>query len=328
MHYKRLVYSLLQYTYMIRAILVTCYLVLALPLYSFAQTTSDLIGSGPSLTISPRFPEPNQTMVVSLDDYASNLAGNTVRWFVDGQELIDQINQRQVTITAGPEGEDQLIRALIIPEQGIPLEVDYTVRPYYLDLIIEPQTRVPAHYTGRALPSIGSQVNVTALVSADTPASELAYTWQVNEIVLFRGAVRGQNRVTFTMPQGSAIVTVSVSDGERELASRSIELVNNEPLLHFYATNPLYGVSQLAIQERFILLGNSATIRAEPYYLDLTTYNNPDLLEWKTQGTSGMSRTTNPYELLLNRTNLGTVGFHVRNLTQVLQGAQGNFSVE
>lgn len=313
---------------MLRVLLYFCLLVLVLPFGVQAQVTSSLVGSGPSLELSPLYPEPNQQVVVRLNDYASNVGGGTIRWFINNQELPEYTNQRQITISAGSEGKGQEVRARVAPRDGLPLDIERTITPYYLDLIIEPQTRVPAHYTGRALPSIGSQVNATAILSAPNSPTELIYTWRINDTVLYSGPVRGQDRAVFTMPQGSAVVSVSVSDGERTLASRSIELLNTEPLLRFYATNPLYGVSRLPINERFILLGSSATVRAEPYYLDLTTYNSPDLLEWKVDGGVGGTRGSNPYDLTLTRNGFGNVGFHVRNLTQVLQGTQGGFAVE
>lgn len=311
-----------------RVLLFICLAVFLAPFGTSAQVTTSLLGSGPSLELSPQYPEPNQVVTVRLNDYASNAGGGTIRWFVDNEELPEYTNQRQITVVAGPEGKNQRVRARVSPQDGLPLDIDRTITPHYLDLVIEPQTRVPAHYTGRALPSIGSQVNATAILSADVPPSQLIYNWRLNDTVLYSGPVLGQNRAVFTMPQGSAVVSVSVSDGERILASRSIELLNTEPLLRFYAINPLYGVSRLPLNERFILLGGSATVRAEPYYLDLSTYNTPDLLEWTVDGGVGGTRGNNPYDLTVTRTGVGNVGFHVRNLTQVLQGTRGGFAVE
>ena len=313
---------------MLRVFLCLCLVVLSTPLYAAAQVTGSLIGSGPSLDLSPRYPEPNQLVTVSLNDYANNAGGGTIRWFVDGQELPESTNQRQISIVSGPNGKNQLVRARVTTQDGLALNVEHTITPYYLDLIIEPQTRVPVHYTGRALPSVESQVNVSAILSAPLSPNQLIYSWRINDTVLYSGPVLGQNRAVFTMPQGSAIVSVSVSSGERLLASRSIEIFNTEPIVQFYATNPLYGVSRLPVHERLILLGSSATVRAEPYYLDLATYNAPDFLEWTVAGGVSGTRTSNPYDLTVTRSGIGNVGFHVRNLTQVLQGTQGGFAVE
>lgn len=313
---------------MVRLSVFALTLFIALPLWASAQITTGLVSSGPSLDLLPPHPEPNEPVVVRLNDYASNVGGGTIRWYVDGQEYVDQVNQRQITVMAGGSGKDQIIRARVTPPDGLPLDIERTIKPYYLDLIIEPQTRVPAQYTGRALPSIGSQVNATAILSANKAPESLTYSWRINDSVLYNGPVLGQNRVSFTMPQGSAIVSVSVSDGSGVLASQSIELLNTEPLLRFYSFNPLYGVNRLPISERFILLGSNATVRAEPYYLDLKTYNTPDLLEWTVDGGVAGTRGQNPYDLTLARTGGGTVGFHVRNLTQVLQGSRGGFMVE
>jgi hypothetical protein len=268
---------------------------------------------------------------VSLDDYSSDVSGASIRWRVGGVERPELANIRSIEVTTGEPDIAIKVEALLTLPSGESVLAATTITPRYFDLLIEPQTRVPFHYTGRALPSTGSTVNATALLSGKAANKNLLYTWRLNNVVLMGGPLMGQQQISFTMPQGSGVLEVTVEDPTTGiLASRSIELLNANPFLHFYPISTLYGMSSRPITEVYTLIGASATVLAEPYYLDLRTYNNPDLAEWTLEGGYTGTRGTNPYELTLVRGfgGKGGVGFHVRNLTDVLKGAQSGFTVQ
>ena len=78
------------------------------------------------------------------------------------------------------------------------------------------------------------------------------------------------------------------------------------------------------------LVGLSTSVQAEPYYLNVLTYNNPEFLEWEIDGRQTNQTTSNPYEITLGRdsgTGVSEVNFHVRSLTDLLQGGEGSFRV-
>jgi hypothetical protein len=204
----------------------------------------------------------------------------------------------------------------------------------YLDIVVEPQTRVPAFYRGRSLPSIGSQINATAIVNGNQiKPEELLYTWRINNETIEGGTLRSQNSVSFTMPRGKfATLSLEVrkAQGGETLAKRLLDITNNTPLLHFYEKNILLGFSTKAVGDNLPLIGNELTVRAEPYYLDLRVFNRPDHLEWEIDNTPTANPGGNPYEVTLSQTSLGgssIIGFHVRDLDQVLQGAQSSFRI-
>ena len=200
-----------------------------------------------------------------------------------------------------------------------------TIRPIYLDIIVEPQTHVPDFYSGRALPSIGSIVNLTALLNDGSMVnSELIYTWRVNDQVIDAGPVRGRNKVSFTTPQGSSIILslqVTRLDGT-VLARRSLVIPSVSPEVVFYEMNTLYGLSSQAVRSNFNMSGNSATLMAEPYYLDSRVYNQPSLAEWKIDNYPAGSSGNNPYAITLERTGnpgIADLVFWLRNVPALLQ---------
>lgn len=297
-----------------------------IPSFGFAQVTTSALGGGPNLETLPAYPEPFSAAVVTLNNYAGDAAQNSIIWRVNGKEQPGARNNRELSFSTGNAGEAVTIEAVTALGR-----IQKVIFPHYVDVIVEPQTRVPAHFGGRALPSIGSTINATAITSSNVPAQNLVYTWRLNGAALSSGPVRGQQQISFTMPIGGGVLEVLIESDSGVVGSQNIELLSTSPFLHFYSNNSLYGLSTIPLGEKLSLVGNSATVRAEPYYLDIRTFNNPDIAEWGGEGAFSASRSSNPYEITVIRSGLpvgSSANFHVRNLTEVLQGAQGGFTIQ
>jgi hypothetical protein len=240
-----------------------------------------------------------------------------------------------VTITAGAAGTSQTLTALLQTPNNQEQTVSVTINPIYLDLIVEPQTRVPDWYQGRALPSYSSQINATALLHNGTtfldPAS-VVYTWRIDRDPIEGGAIRGGNKVSFLTPRGRGpvlFVTAANIQG-KTIASRAILLRTVLPEMLYYEKHSLYGQSTLPIKSAAALIGNVLTLQAEPFFLDTRVYNQPDIAQWEINSIATDNGASNPYEITLSRagTNGRTmVNFHVRSLREVLQGVEASVTV-
>lgn len=297
----------------------------------YGQLTQSLSGTAPEVVISPLFPVPGSTFTASLSDYAVGNSGGGVTWRFDGVLQPSLTNQRTITVTAPDVGKRLVIEARSVTAEGVAVSGSSTIRPHYVDLIVEPQTRTPTFYKGRALPTTESQVNVTAIVNAGAiPPADLIYRWSVDGGVLFGGPVRGQSQVSFAMPIGIANLTLEVERaGEGTLGRRSVTLLPSEPTLRFYEVSPLYGLRTRPTQTLGII-GNSTTVRAEPYFLDLRTYNAPDIAVWEINNATANGGSANPYDITLVRNGSGgeaLVDFHVRSRLNVVQGVRDSFLV-
>lgn len=313
-------------------------LVLALiitPFYSVsAQVSSNLGNSGVVIELSPKYPEPNSVFKASINDYSITAQISSIKWRVNGEVVPNADNLRTISIEAPAVGRTANIEAAIVFSTGGNQVIKKSFTPVYLDVVAEPQTKTPAFYRGRALPSVGSTVNLTAVVSGSgISTSNLFYTWQVNNKVINGGSIIGNNKSSIVMPPGQqALVTVSIQSADGSFSIRkSLEIASVSPKLYFYELNSLYGLSQRPFTS-LGLIGNSVTVRAEPYYLDVNTYNNPDHLEWKIDGAVNQSKSANPYEMTVARIDDYTSGIsraslHIRNMTQLLQGVEGGFQI-
>lgn len=298
-----------------------------------AQTSLNSLGGGSEIEInlSPAFPEPGQKLVVSIGNFSSDLYGSEITWSRDGIVIPDAKNVREFVLETGKDGREIALDLSVLSPNGSTRNVSRVIQPIYLDIILEPQTHVPTFYHGRSLPSPGSIINATALIFGNnTPIANLIYTWEINQSFLSGGGQRAQNKVSFETPQDSKVLLtldVSTIQGER-IARKSMLIPTVRPSLKFYEVNTLYGVIPRPVTN-FLLLGNSTTLRAEPYYLDSRVYNNPDVSTWKIDN-QALSSGSNPYEITVQKilsSGTSNVSFQVQSVSKLLQGAKANMKV-
>jgi len=307
-----------------------CLGLLLVPSISWAQL--DLPGSGPTLSVEPRVPAPGATYTVRLNDFSS-AGGGTIDWFVDGEPASGVQNLRAISLPAGNIGEETTITVRSTSVDGGVLQTTTTVTPAALAIIVEADTSVPQWYQGRAMPSIGSPVIITAIPndgSGDAPA-DYTYTWRFNNDVANAGATAGQFQNTFTMPLGRfATVRVTVTDSDGTLvAERSIGIPPQAPELHFYEISALRGVSPLSIGANYNLIGSEVSIKAEPFYMT-NNAATAQLREWSVNGRTIENPNTDQTTITLQNgggQGFFAVDFHIRNLQELLQGVEKGFNV-
>lgn len=301
--------------------------------FSSAQISSEPGQMGVSIVLENDNIKPFSANTASLDNYSLSLQVTNISWKIDGRTIPEAQNQRSVEFTSKDVGQTTTIEVTVETFEKLNFSAKRIVTPIYLDIIFEPQTKTPSFYKGRALPSIFSTVNLTALVNG-TPdnANNYIYNWSLNDTNITGGALRGKYKVSTEVPAGYQnviVLSVSTLDGI-PVASRSLALSSVEPKLLFYETNTLHGIKNIPIRDSLNLIGNSVSVKAEPYYIDINTYNKPGLLEWKVDGIRSPSSGNNPYEVTLSKQGLNgvsNVNFHVRNLNNFIQGTQGSFKV-
>lgn len=282
------------------------------------------------IELQPEFPRPGESVTARINDYGNLSYGATITWVLNGDVIPGTLNQREITIIAGEAGKTQTLQAIFSKETSGTEGLSVSFTPVYLDIVIEPQTHTPDFYLGRSLPSIGSLVNVTALISGNGFLNpDLIYTWRFGQQILEGGALRGRNRISLTMPMGrSEVLTVEVAklDGSI-IARRSLYLPSVTPEVTFYEVNPLFGMSKKAATGGVQLISNNTIVQAVPYYLDTRVYNDPAVIKWELGGVTTDNPAGNPYEITLQRTGMTgstKLNFHVRDTKQILQGAESS----
>ncbi len=286
------------------------------------------------IRINPPIPQPREEVTATISDFRPDSYGSTISWIIDGNEILQSKNHRSITFRVGESGKNQSVKVLLTKPNGSQSTLEKILRPVYLDLIIEPQTRVPNFYLGRSLPSIGSIINVTSIIS--TPEiidTDLIYIWKLNQKMLEGGSVRNREKISFATPRGNdSILSVTIQDLRGQVvASKSILIPSVTPKIYFYEMSPLFGVSQKTISKVFTLSGDNAVIQAEPFYLDSRVYNEAGLKEWKLNNVSFINDDTNPYLAFIKRTGdsgFANLEFHVRDTKgEILQGDEAGIRI-
>lgn len=315
-------------------ILLLLVLFLSSPAFSHAQLGDEIFYEAQSgLVLQPEYPAPFETYTVTLNDYSTNFYGAQVSWYLNNRLLSDSENQRSLTLQAPDVGFVDSLKVVLTAPGGATQTVTAAIKPVYADIIVEPQTHVPDFYTGRALPSVGSTVNLTALINGSAAnAAQRIYTWKVNNVVLESGPLRGRNEISFSMPQDRvSVISLQISDlSGAIIAKRALSISSALPKLLFYEVSTLYGIERRALGKSFSLIGSSATLRAEPFYLSSKIFNNPNILTWKVANTEIATPSNNPYEVTLQKTGfpgITDIGFHVRSTDIILQGVEKSISV-
>ena len=301
-----------------------------------AQFDATQFGETPqtAITLNPTHPSPGDLVTASLDDYSGGVYGSEITWRYNGEVLPGPVNQRQIQFIAGTAGSEAMVEATLSLPTGGTQTLQEVVSPVYMDIIIEPQTRVPDWYAGRSLPSLGSQINATVLLNNGSfiDSQSVVYTWRVNNKVIEGGPIRGGNRVAFPTPRGgSVIVSVNATTPSGEtIANRAVSINIVLPELSFYEKHTLYGMKSIHVTANTTLVGSILTVQAEPFFLDTRVYNNPDVAEWEIDNVRTNNGSDNPYEITLRRSgNNGStnVNFHVRSLREILQGSEESTTI-
>lgn len=290
--------------------------------------------TGSSLTLSPQHPEPSEQVQVSLNDYSINTNGATISWFVNGEEVVSAANERTLTIRTGALGETiEVVEVTTLPS-GAEIRAKKDITPVRVDMLIEADTLTPLFYNGRAIPSEGSVVSVTAIpFTGESVAPEnYSYTWKVRDDVVGGGAQFGKNSISFASDFGKNIpVSVEIHDAEGGLVSGESAIVPlADPELHFYEINPLRGLSEHAVGSNYIFIGDEVRVRAEPYFLDASLLRNNPHTEWKLNGRSVENPSRDVQEITLRKQgDRGSFNleFHIRNLNQLLQGVKDTITI-
>jgi hypothetical protein len=322
------------YYYSMRSLLMPLFFLTfsLLPALVNAQGLDSIGRIQPELNLTPTFPEPGVPVTIAITNLIGDRAGASIRWEVNGESFPNLNNSREIEVTAPDLGEETVVAATLTLGTGRVERISTSIVPNYLDVIIEPQTHVPSFYTGRARPTVGSTVNVTALLFGITESPEdLVYTWRVNGQAIDGGSVRGGFKTNFRMPADFEVVLsldVSTPSG-RVLARTSEVLIGAEPELHFYENHTLYGLSSISLDNRF-LNESTMTVVASPYYLDSLIYNDPDIIEWEIDGRDVATPVNNPYEITVSANDsVGSsqVSFRVQSTTRFLQFARNSIRI-
>ncbi len=304
------------------------------PLVSAANLAIPNATESVFLTTATAHIKPNSTIELELNAYTINMAGATVRWYINNIEVVGSRNDRSLSLTTGDLGTTQVVKAVISRPQGPSVTASYTVTPTVVDIILEANTYTPPFYEGRALPSDRSTVRAIAVPHTGkvlNPAT-LSYDWRLGGDLIGGGAALGKQMVEFVMPRfHNQNISVTVHDSQgRLLASERLVLNATNPELLFYEYNPLRGLGHRALTNGSVLIGEEITVEAAPYHIDADLMRSGTTYRWRVDGQTVNNPNNPPFQIVLSKqgeVGSARIGLELTTGRTIPQQVRGDFGL-
>jgi len=252
-------------------------LLLLLASFGIALSSSAQLGGfeSLSLTLSPEYPRPYQSVTVIPQSSSIDLAASSVRATVNGVVVSQGSGAEPIYVTLGGPGSVTTV-SVTATYQGQTYQKTLTIRPADVALVIEPVSTSHPFYKGGALVSAEGRLRIIALPDlrsgngAVIPADQLVYTWRNGEQVLQAASGIGKSTLTATAPvrYRDARISVTVTSQDRSVVGEATTTIAPaDPLVRVYRNDPLLGPRfGTALPRRVTLDGTEETFRAIPYY--------------------------------------------------------------
>ena len=237
-----------------------------------------------SITVSPRYPRPYETVVVTLKSNLVDLLRGDNRISLNGAVLDEGVGIRSASFVMGGSGETTTIEAAVTVD-GQTFTKELVLRANDVALIMEPVATSHPFYLGGVLPAPEGKLRLVALAHFETtggsliPPQDLVYEWRLGEQVLQNESGAGRYVLTATAPvkYRDARVTVTATTKDGSLSGETSILVSpSDPVARIYRNDPLLGVRyEEALSGSVALSGDEETFRVIPYFFEA-----PPVLSW------------------------------------------------
>lgn len=232
------------------------------------------------LTLSsiPINPKPGDQIVVSAQSYATDLTQDNTTWTYNGKTIASGIGITQVTVMAPGSGVTGI---LVLTVSGTGFSVASTslsFLPGSVDLLWEgADSYTPPFYKGRALPSVGGVVRVTAVPTITAPKN-VSYRWSQNSSALPNSSGYNKSSLLFQNDPLTPTEHIDVTATSGTFSGEdSIDITPGSPALVAYFSND--GFTDYANgSTNTLTTGNPGTIiHFEPFYFSAPHNINKDL---------------------------------------------------
>lgn len=279
--------------------------------------------SGPEVlvTLSPENPGANEDVTATLQSFSLDLDRSQISWYINDEEKTSGPAIKFFKFRMGPSGTEVRLTVRVDAGDDLTAEKTLVMNPANVDLVYEAQTYVPPLYRGKAPPTQGSIVRITAMPSFidgngnKIPQESLIYEWQKNFSKDFGASGRGKDIFLVTMPTGlsSTNIKVRVSDSSGVLvAENKLSLSPTTPDVRFYEEHPLLGTRyERALGRAISMRSTELSLRAEPFGLYVS--GAPLFYSWSIDG-SGVVPHADAKNVLTLRQGTGTKGSSVLSM--------------
>lgn len=222
----------------------------------------------------------------------TNISDNTsvFDWYLDDQPMLLASGRAKTTFSFQTTKPFHVVRVVVSSEGKRIAENSASINSFTVSLVWNTDTFVPADYAGRALPSVGSRITVTAFPDIRGEAPEnLLYTWYLNAESQVRNTLAEQE-FSFVADKNASFISVMVEVSnlsQSVMVSKAVVIPLVKPVIVLAPSIPLSFVP-----------GGRATLSARPFYFHITSMNDLSYT-WFFGGKSIVGIPPDPQELSL-----------------------------
>lgn len=244
--------------------------VLTLPGAAGSGESATELKSGFSLELSPQNPDAGESIRAEVITFAFDRARADYQWYMNGALQKSQSGRGRFRFltTAGGQGSKKAIRVDVTTPEGEVRSKSAVAETASLPLYWWADTAVPYWYKGKALPVLGSRVNVAALPFGRN-AAQLSYQWKFNDAVLSTASGAGQQ--TFSLKLEFPVeedISVTISDAGGTFEKTAATTVRpTQPSAGLYEVRTLRGmVFERQLSEFSAPAGEPYDFAAVPFF--------------------------------------------------------------
>jgi len=276
-------------------LLVAFTLSLLLPVAVLAQSIPNIGGQAFTISVSPKYPEPQGQAAISMLSSSLDLANAICAVSVANKEIY-RGSVKPITVPLGRAGSVTSVK-VTVSSAGASYSQTISIQPQDVTLVAEPISSAPALYPGKPLVPIEGDVRMVAMANlrdskgkAINPAS-YSYAWTVDGTRIINSSGIGKDTIIVASPlqYRSRSVSVAVASPDGSLVGGAeFSFTPADPLVRIYENDPLLGIRyERLLSGNYAISDAENTLFAAPF--SFPTTSGAPLIEWFLNGESAQT---------------------------------------
>lgn len=249
---------------------------LSVPSFSFAEMQINTQENEIIVMVSPKNPQPYESVSISISSYATDLSKAVISWQMDSKIVLSGIGKTDYSFTALGPNTTTNFTITIRPVGSVNTIIkSVAISPSEIELLWESlDGYVPPFYKGKAFPSRGSIIKAVAIPNTDTIRSgggNISYSWKNNDSAVTDASGYNKNSFVFSndlFDTENTITVIASSVDENYNAEKTITVASVSPKVIFYKKSPTEGMLyNNVLNSDTVFQGDEMTVVAVPYFL-------------------------------------------------------------
>lgn len=266
-----------------------------------STTNAQVLPQDISISINPSEPKPGQQVSASVESFGMDLYNATITWKYNNTTIGVGTGKTSVNFVAPNSSSTNVLSVSATGPDGS-ASSSIIIRSSSVDLIWEAtDSYTPAFYKGKALPSVGARLRVTAIPNITAPKT-LSYRWQYNGDAITNQSGTNKNSLSIKTDVLSSTegFSVVVNNGGFT-GTGNIKIPLGDPNVVVYQkSNGFIDYSKGSLRDVFITVPG-VTLRAEPFNFSIPNTTQNDISIGFKLGDQSFVGTTNNQELSITK---------------------------